>query len=46
MWNNKQKEADKIIEALIEQVNKSDNEESFKIAKNLLKNIIFKFYLL
>ena len=32
--NNKQKEADKIIEALIEQVNKSDNEESFKIAKN------------
>ena len=32
--NNKQKEADKIIEALIEQVSKSDNEESFKIAKN------------
>lgn len=32
--NNKQKEADKIIEALIEQVNKSDNKESFKIAKN------------
>ena len=32
--NNKQKEADKIIEDLIEQVNKSDNKESFKIAKN------------
>ena len=32
--NNKQKEADKIIKALIEQVSKSDNEESFKIAKN------------
>ena len=30
--NNKQKESDKIIEALIEQVSKSDNEESFKIA--------------
>ena len=32
--NNKQKEADKIIETLIEEVNRSDNEESFKIAKN------------
>ena len=32
--NNKQKEADKIIKDLIEQVNKSENKESFNIAKN------------
>ena len=44
--NNKQKEADKIIEDLIEQVNKSDNKESFKIAKNFAEKYNIQVLLL